>query len=105
VSTAVKGRAIVDGGSKTFSSDPSRGNAGKGFGYCLELPEVILESMSEEHGHLNVEGASRALKIGERLRFIPNHVCAAVNLHNEIWGSRNNEVVERWDVMGRGLVK
>jgi D-serine deaminase-like pyridoxal phosphate-dependent protein len=105
VSTAVKGRAIVDGGSKTFSSDPLRGGEGKGFGYCVDQPEVILESMSEEHGHLNVEAASRTLKIGERLRFIPNHVCTAVNLHNEVWGTRNDEVVERWEIQGRGLVR
>lgn len=105
VSTAVKGRAIIDGGSKTFSSDLLRGGEGKGFGYCLDRPEVILESMSEEHGHLNVEAASDALRIGERLRFIPNHVCATVNLHNEVWGARKKEVVERWEVLGRGLVK
>ncbi len=105
VSTAVKGRAVIDGGSKTFSSDPLRGRAGGGFGYFLEDPGLVLESMSEEHGHLNVESASRPLKIGDRLRVIPNHVCTAVNLHNEIWGACRDEVVEHWIVEGRGLVR
>jgi D-serine deaminase-like pyridoxal phosphate-dependent protein len=105
VSTAVKGRAVIDGGSKTFSSDLPRGGAGRGFGYLLEDPAVVLESMSEEHGHLNIETASRSFKIGDRLRFIPNHVCTTVNLHNEIWGSRTDQVVEHWIVEGRGLVK
>lgn len=105
VSTAVKGRAVIDGGSKTFSSDLLRGGAGRGFGYLLEDPGVVLESMSEEHGHLNVEAASHPLKIGDRLRFIPNHVCTTVNMHNEIWGARGDEVVEHWIVEGRGLVK
>jgi D-serine deaminase-like pyridoxal phosphate-dependent protein len=105
VSTAVKGRAIIDGGSKTFSSDLARGGVGAGFGFLPEDPGVLLESMSEEHGHLNIEAASRPIKIGDRLRFIPNHVCTAVNMHNEIWGVRRNDVVEHWVVEGRGLVR
>ncbi len=105
VSSAVKGRAVIDGGSKTFSSDPPRGGAGRGFGYVLEDPGVILESMSEEHGHLNIEAACKPVKIGDRLRLIPNHVCTAVNLHDEIWSARRDEVVGRWTVEGRGLVR
>jgi len=105
VSLAVKGRAVVDGGSKTFSSDPLRGGEGRGFGCLPEHPEVVLESMSEEHGHLNIEASSHTFRIGERLRFIPNHVCTAVNMHNEVWGARNGEVSEHWIVEGRGLVR
>jgi D-serine deaminase-like pyridoxal phosphate-dependent protein len=105
VSTAVEGRAVIDGGSKTFSSDRLRGGEAPGFGYCVDLPGLVLETMSEEHGHLNIEAAGRPLRIGERLRFIPNHVCTALNLHNEVWGARKGEVVERWDIQARGLVK
>jgi D-serine deaminase-like pyridoxal phosphate-dependent protein len=105
VSTAVRGRAVIDGGSKTFSSDRLRGGEAPGFGFCVDIPELLLETMSEEHGHLNVEAAGRALRVGERLRFIPNHVCTALNLHNEIWGARKGEVVERWEIQGRGLVR
>ncbi len=105
VSVAVKGRAVIDGGSKTFSSDPLRGGEGRGFGFCPEHEDVVLESMSEEHGHLNVESSSASFKIGDRLRFIPNHVCTTVNMHNEVWCIRGEEVVERWDVLGRGMVR
>jgi D-serine deaminase-like pyridoxal phosphate-dependent protein len=105
VSVAVGGRAVIDGGSKTFSSDLSRGVEGRGFGFAPEHPDVMLESMSEEHGHLNVEACARPLKVGERLRFIPNHVCTTVNMHNEVWGIRGEEVVEKWLVAGRGLVR
>ena len=105
VSHAVKGRAVIDGGSKTFSSDRLRGGEGVGYGYLVEDPEVILESMSEEHGHLNIEASSRSFRIGERLRFIPNHVCTTVNMHNEIWGVRREQIVKHWTVEGRGLVR
>ena len=105
VSRAVAGRAVVDGGSKTFSSDPFRGGDGRGFGYLIDHPEVVLESMSEEHGHLNVERSSHRFEIGERLRFIPNHVCTTVNMHDRIWGVKGETVVKEWKVEGRGLVR
>lgn len=105
VSRAVQGRAVIDGGSKTFSSDLSRGREGGGFGYCLEYPDAVLEAMSEEHGHVKLASCAPAPEIGERLRFIPNHVCAAVNMHNEMWAVRKGETVERWPVEARGLVR
>jgi D-serine deaminase-like pyridoxal phosphate-dependent protein len=105
VSVAVKGRAVIDGGSKTFSSDLLRGGEGRGFGLSVERPGIILESMSEEHGHLNVEACPGELKVGDRLRFIPNHVCTTVNMHDEVWGVRSEEIVERWPVAGRGRVR
>jgi len=105
VSKAVRGRAIVDGGSKTFSSDPFRAGDGRGFGHLVGHPEVTLESMSEEHGHLDVSRATRPLRIGERLRFIPNHVCTTVNMHNEVWAARRDEVLGCWTVEGRGLLR
>ena len=105
VSVAVKGRAVIDGGSKTFSSDLLRGGEVQGFGYCMEHPGVILESMSEEHGHLNVEACPDELRIGDRLRFIPNHVCTTINMHDEVWGARGGEIVGHWNVAGRGRVR
>ncbi len=105
VSVAVPGRAVVDGGSKTFSSDPRCAGAKPGFGFCPEHPEIVLESMTEEHGHLNVAACARPLRVGERLRFIPNHVCTTINMHSEVWGARGERVIEHWNVAGRGLVR
>ncbi len=104
VSNAVPGRAIVDGGSKTFSSDRWLSGKKDGFGMVIDQPEIVFESMSEEHGHLNVSGCDRAPTIGTRLNIIPNHVCACVNLHNLIWYHRKGEVEGFWDVAGRGCV-
>jgi D-serine deaminase-like pyridoxal phosphate-dependent protein len=36
---------------------------------------------------------------------IPNHICAAVNLHERIYGVRGGEVIETWTVEGRGKVQ
>lgn len=103
VSNAVPGRAILDAGSKTFSSDRWI-SGGEGFGLVIDHPGVVFESMSEEHGHLNMTQAESALRIGDRVSIVPNHVCACVNLHNRIWYHRRGVVEGVWQVYGRGCV-
>ena len=105
VSTAVPGRAVVDGGSKTFSYDRFQGGDGTGFGIVKEDQAAQLERFSEEHGHLNVQRSERRYRIGDRLSIIPNHVCTTVNMHDEIYGVRGERVEEVWRVEGRGKVR
>lgn len=105
VSTAVAGRAIVDGGSKTFSSDRLLTGDCRGFGLIKEDPEAVLETMSEEHGHLNVANTTRSYHVGERLTILPNHVCTTINMHDEIFGVRGCEVEVVWPVGARGKVR
>ena len=105
VSTAVSGRAVVDGGSKTFSSDRFLAGDGIGFGAVAEDPHAVFESMSEEHGHFNIVQSERIYRVGERLTIIPNHVCATINLHDEIYGVRGLQVESVWKVAARGRVQ
>lgn len=105
VSTSVPGRAIIDGGSKTFSSDRYQAEGGSGFGLVNEDPAAEIERLSEEHGHLNIARSNRRYKVGERLSVIPNHVCTTVNMHDEIYGVRGEQVETVWRVEGRGKVR
>jgi D-serine deaminase-like pyridoxal phosphate-dependent protein len=105
VSTAVSGRAVVDGGSKTFSHDRFQGGDDSGFGIVKEDPAAQVERFSEEHGHLNIQRSERRYRIGDRLSIIPNHVCTTVNMHDEIYGVRGERVEEVWRVEGRGKVR
>ena len=104
VSTAVPGRAIVDGGSKTFSSDRWLSGAKEGFGHVVEDPGTLFVSTSEEHGHLDISASARKFEIGDTVSIIPNHVCACVNMHDRIWYHRNGAVEGYWSVEGRGKV-
>ena len=105
VSTAVSGRAIVDGGSKTFSYDRYQAGDGQGYGLVKQDTAVEVERFSEEHGHLNVERSERRYRVGDRLNIIPNHVCTTVNMHDEIYGVRGEQVETVWRVEGRGKVR
>ena len=104
VSKAVQGRAMVDGGSKTFSGDRLISGDKQGFGFVTEHPDTQFTSMSEEHGHLDL-GPSDRVNVGERLSIIPNHVCACVNMHNQIYYHRKGIVEGSWTVEGRGRIQ
>lgn len=98
------GHMIIDGGSKTFSSD-RLATGGPGFGLIPELPGAVFHKMNEEHGYVDISQCAKAPAIGERVRVVPNHVCVAVNLHERIYGARRGEVEEIWTVAGRGKLQ
>src|SRR5216684_1624590 len=83
VSTARPGQIIVDGGSKTFSSDTAAPPSVHG--RVMEAPECAFYRLNEEHGYVDITRAGRAFEVGERLRVIPSHVCVAVNLHEYVY--------------------
>ena len=102
ISRPSRERAVIDGGSKAFSSD--RGAHGKemasGFGIVLGK-KAILSRLSEEHGIMSLD-PDEDLEIGDRVRIIPNHACAVVNLFDLAYGIRNGEVVEEFQIAARG---
>lgn len=101
VSTAVSGQALVDGGTKTFSSDGTVGATGS-YGFFPDRPQWTMTKMNEEHGYVKVPSAP---KIGEKAWVIPSHVCATVNMHDEIYYGRNGKVDGSWRVAARGRVR
>lgn len=105
VSTAVAGRAIIDAGSKTFSSDPLNSGSRSGYGCVLEAPDAALVKLNEEHGHLDITKSAHSFRVGEVLTVIPNHVCTCVNMHDEVFLLRKQEVVGCWRVAARGKVR
>ncbi len=105
VSTARKNGMIVDGGSKTFSSDRLVTTGEATFGHLIGAPGARFFKMNEEHGYIDLRACERNFAIGDRVRIIPNHVCAAMNLHERVYGIRGDEVIETWDVEGRGKLQ
>jgi D-serine deaminase-like pyridoxal phosphate-dependent protein len=105
VSTSRPGQVLIDGGSKTFSSDRFITSSEVTFGHIVDDPAVVFTKMNEEHGYLDVRRASRQLAVGDRLRIIPNHVCTAMNLHEKVYGVRAGEVEAVWEVAGRGKLQ
>ena len=97
VSTRRPGGATVDGGLKTFGGDQ---RAAGGYARALDR-DLTLERLSEEHG-VATAGAGETVVLGEQIRFVPAHVCTAVNLADELFGLRGDEVEVVWPVAARG---
>ncbi len=96
-------RAILDTGSKVLTSDPSKWKPG--FGYIVEYPDAVIENLSEEHGWVRLPESMQGMEIGEKVEVIPNHVCPTVNLADELFVVRDDEVVATWQVIARGKVR
>jgi D-serine deaminase-like pyridoxal phosphate-dependent protein len=103
VSRPAPDRAIVDAGSKALALDPSPSHPGHG--YIVGHPGATIVRLSEEHGVVAIPPGETGFEVGDRVEIIPNHICPAVNLTDELIMVRNGHVVDRWPVAARGKVR
>lgn len=87
-----EGRVVADAGSKVLGAD--RPAYASGFGRLLDHPDARITALSEHHATITGFDAP----VGTRVRLVPNHVCSAVNLADEL------QVVgaQPWRVDARG---
>ncbi|WP_296101052.1 D-TA family PLP-dependent enzyme [uncultured Agrobacterium sp.] len=101
VSVPAENRAIIDAGSKALTSDLL---GLTGYGHVLGREDITIDQLSEEHGRLVTEGAI-GLKVGDKLRIVPNHACVVTNLVDSLTViSQGMSEPEVWPVAARGLI-
>ena len=96
-------KIIVDGGALAFSRDPGPVHiVDCGYGIVCSpdlkpLPARFF-SMSQEHGQIHLAGkvAPGAIRIGSRLRVIPNHSCLTAAMFDRYYVVERNSVVDEW---------
>jgi D-serine deaminase-like pyridoxal phosphate-dependent protein len=93
------GNVVLDAGSKALGAD--RAAWASGFGRLLDHPEARITALSEHHAVVAWPDPALPPR-GARLRVVPNHVCNAVNLADELVVVTNGEMVDRWPVTARG---
>ena len=91
------GHAVLDAGSKILGAD--RAPWASGFGRLPDHPQGTITALSEHHATVALDDVPA---IGSRVRVVPNHVCAAVNLADELVVVDGGTVVDRWAVAARG---
>jgi D-serine deaminase-like pyridoxal phosphate-dependent protein len=74
-------------------------------GVVIDKPELIFHYSSEEHGRLTSKTGKMDLKVGDRLRVLPNHACGMINMHDEVYAVRGQMIEGAWKVAARGRVR
>lgn len=96
-------RFILDAGSKILGSD--RPAWASGCGRLMDHPDARITALSEHHATVEWHGDGTPPPIGTKLRVIPNHVCLAMNLVDDVAVISQGELVGRWAVAARGKNK
>jgi len=95
VTSASEGRAMCDGGAKAVSP-------------VGRLPLVVAPAdlsyyaADDEHGRLRWHPGSAGVRVGDRIRLLPDNCDPTVNLHDWIVGVRNGRVETVWPIEARG---
>jgi D-serine deaminase-like pyridoxal phosphate-dependent protein len=102
VSRPTADRAVLDAGTKVFTSDLY---TVKGYGHLLQYPEAAVTSLSEEHAVVDLAGCRGRPAIGEVVEVVPNHCCVVSNMVDDVYGVRDGRVEVAWPVAARGEVR
>jgi D-serine deaminase-like pyridoxal phosphate-dependent protein len=93
-------RVVLDAGSKVLGAD--RPGWVTGFGRLLDHLDARITALSEHHATVEFRPGSVLPELGSAVRVVPNHVCNAVNLADELVVVSEGSVVDRWRVAARG---
>ncbi|TAK19372.1 MAG: hypothetical protein EPO35_00220 [Acidobacteria bacterium] len=110
VSRPAPDRVILDAGAKTLALDGARGfQAMPGHGLVIHAdgtpdPTLVIERLSEEHATVRATAPTR-LRIGDRVRILPNHACVVTNLMDELVLAENGVATGAIKVDARGRIR
>ncbi|WP_434050726.1 MAG: D-TA family PLP-dependent enzyme [Roseibium sp.] len=100
VSVPSPNHAIVDAGSKVLTTDLF---GQVGHGHVLGRDDLSVDQLSEEHGRIVSDGPIN-LRVGERLRIVPNHACVVANMLDRVESVRGPDLTGPMPVAARGQV-
>ncbi len=89
-------QAIIDAGFKAFATDRAYTPD------CKTVGGITYSWCGDEHGKLNLAGAEREVRLGDRLEFIVPHCDPNVNLYDSLYVVRGEEVAAIWPIAARG---
>lgn len=93
-------RLILDSGSKSLAAE-RLSTLTPGFGAVQGHPELKVDRLYEEQAIVHSDERCE-IPVGARLRVVPNHACAAANLHSQMLVIDQDVVVDVWPVATRG---
>ena len=101
VSVPNENRCIIDAGSKALTSDLLNKTD---YGHIQQFPNAKINCLSEEQGHVDISACLTKPKVGDIVNVIPNHCCVVSNLFDNVYYTRNNQVIVTHIIAARGCV-
>ena len=92
-------RLILDSGSKALAAERLT-TLTPGFGMIAGHAELRVERLYEEQAIVHSDEPCD-IPVGARVRVVPNHACAAANLHSQMLVAEEGTVVDVWPVATR----
>ena len=96
-------RAIIDAGRKTIHwgiHPPVVAGTVDG----RPLLETTVQSLSAEHGTLQLGPAARELAIGDKIELIPGYSDHTTVLHDRFFVLQEDRVIDQWPIAARGML-
>jgi D-serine deaminase-like pyridoxal phosphate-dependent protein len=104
VSTNSPSTVVIDAGAKTLSADPLLRVGGTGLGLIVGESHLAVTALFDEHGVVSVPDGVAKPRIGDRMRIVPNHCVAVMNLHDSFIATSQDVVVDIVPIEARGAV-
>jgi D-serine deaminase-like pyridoxal phosphate-dependent protein len=97
-------KAMIDAGSKSFSSDTGAHGTSlmTGYGIVKGRPDLGITGLSEEHGWLSIAADGDGVAVGDQLEVVPNHACSTIANFEHAHLVRDGLAVARIAVTTRG---
>jgi D-serine deaminase-like pyridoxal phosphate-dependent protein len=92
-------RLILDSGSKALAAE-TLSSLTSGFGAVQGHPELTVARLYEEQAIVHCDRPCE-IPVGTRVRVVPNHACAAANLHSQMLVVDDETVVDVWPITTR----
>jgi len=86
-------RIVVDAGLKSLSCE-------RGIPALKDLPGLATRRLTAEHGIIDIQDPAAPVQVGDRIELWVHYSDATVNLHDRIYGMRNERVEEVSKVEG-----
>lgn len=97
-------RVILDVGAKGLTMQERTVGicATTGKGTLADYEGVYIHSVFDEHAIIYDKEFRNTVKVGDKVRIIPVHICPVCNLYEHAWLLSGGEVVEKVDILCRG---
>lgn len=107
ISKPTEERVITDVGAKglTMQKRMVGLTKTKGLGLIKDWPDSQVDSVFDEHAIIYDKAIRDAVKIGDTLEIIPNHICPVVNLYDQAYLVQKGQVIDIIDILCRGKMK